>query len=145
MSKVRNETYVRKKKQFEDEMEFEKNFMFVSAIKTYLIASIFLVGSLLLNFDFVTIPTFLSDEIMEIFNILLNSALIILFFFFAFVSMGNLQEVRGYILDWKGIMLLMFISVIQGMLDGWVVFVSLLGILGVLTYFYFLQGKIQHH
>jgi len=103
------------------------------------------VGSLLLNFDFVTIPTFLSDEIMEIFNILLNSALIILFFFFAFVSMGNLQEVRGYILDWKGIMLLMFISVIQGMLDGWVVFVSLLGILGVLTYFYFLQGKIQHH
>jgi hypothetical protein len=130
--------------QIDEQMEFEKKFMLVSAIKTYLIAALFLVGSLLLNLDFVTIPTFLSDEMMEIFTILLNSLLIIMFFFFALIAMGNMQEVRGYILDWKGILLLIFISIIQGFLDGWVIFVSGMGIILVITYLYFLQGKVQN-
>jgi hypothetical protein len=124
-------------------IEFEKKFMLVSALKTYIVCIIFLVLSLLFNLKIIEIPVANNETAVNIISALLKIVLVWGFFFFSVVSTGNLRELQGEVLDWKWLALITFMSVIQTILDGWVLFGVCVGITLMIVYIYFIQGKIQ--
>jgi hypothetical protein len=120
-----------------------KRAMFKATWITYLFAGICLVFSILLQLAVIDIPNPDDKTWLKVIIILLKGGLIILFFFFMFVSMGNMKELRGYIMTWKEMVFLLVISLFQTITDGYVLLVAVLGIIIVIAYFYFLQGKID--
>ncbi len=119
-----------------------KYFMFSSALKGFIVAGVFLVLSLLFNAELVPLFTE-SSTTFKIVNVLIRGGLIIGFFFFIFVSFVNLRELRGKVSEWQDIVLLAVISILQGILSGWVVLVALVGIILLVLYFWVLQVKVE--
>lgn len=120
-----------------------KQMMFSSSLITYMLAGVFLVFSILMNAKVLEIPNPDATTPLKVVDVLLRGGLIILFFFFMFVSMGNLKELRGYIMTWKEMLFLIIISLFQTITEGWALLTATLGIIIILVYFYFIQGKIQ--
>jgi hypothetical protein len=122
-----------------------KQKMFLSALITWIIAGIFLVFSILMSLEVIKIPNTDSSTGLKVLDVAIKSILIILFFFFMFISMGNLRELRGYIMNWKELIFLLIITLIQGVTDGWVFFISTVGVILIIIYFYLIQVKIAEH
>jgi len=150
-----------------------KSTMFSSTFITYGLAAIFLVISFIFNGSIISgwvqnvvesktvideggAPSFIyimdiiikSDEggapsFIYIMDIIIKSFSVILFFFFVFISVGNFQEYRGYIMTWKEMLGLFIISLLQVSTNFTIFFISTIGIIICIIYFYFLQGKIE--
>jgi len=155
MPKIQKEAKKRKEKvrDLESQKIQLKQKMFSSSVKTYLFAAIFLVVSFIFNGQLIskwveTVSTALGNDSGSIspivlLDLLIKSFSIILFFFFSFVSIGNWRELSGYILTWKEMTILLVFSLIQATTDGSVFIVSSIGIVIILFYMYFIQGKIE--
>ncbi len=114
--------------------------MFKSSIITYLLACAFFVLSLLFNGNFVNL-NFGDSTGAKVGIVLLKSLPVILFCFFLLVSVGNFQEMRGYVASWKEIVAIVLMSLFMGASGGWEFFTVFLGIVLVFTYMYFVQAK----
>ena len=155
MPKIQKEAKKRKEKvrDLETQKIQLKQKMFSSSMKTYLFAAIFLIISFLFNGQLIsqwveTVSTALGDESgaispIVLLDLVIKSFSIILFFFFSFVSMGNWRELSGYILTWKEMAILLVFSLVQATTDGSVFIISSIGIVIILFYMYFIQGKIE--
>ena len=155
MPKIQKEAKKRKEKvrDLETQKIQLKQKMFSSSMKTYLFAAIFLIISFLFNGQLIsqwveTVSTALGDESgaispIVLLDLVIKSFSIILFFFFSFVSMGNWRELSGYILTWKEMVILLVFSLVQATTDGSVFIISSIGIVIILFYMYFIQGKIE--
>ncbi len=132
-----------------------KSTMFSSTLITYVIAAIFLVISFIFNGSIISgwvqkiveaknvIDEGGSPSFIYIIDIIIKSFSVILFFFFVFISIGNFQEYRGYIMTWKEMLSLLIISLLQVSTDFTLFFITAIGITICIIYFYFLQGKIE--
>ena len=155
MPKIQKEAKKRKKKvrDLESQKIQLKQKMFSSSVKTYLFAAVFLIISFIFNgqlipkwVDIVSIALGADSGAISpivLLDLLIKSFSIILFFFFSFVSIGNWRELSGYILTWKEMTILLVFSLIQATTDGSVFIVSSIGIVIILFYMYFIQGKIE--
>ncbi|MHA1776222.1 MAG: hypothetical protein DRO88_11965 [Promethearchaeia archaeon] len=126
--------------------------MFNSAKISYILALVFFIISFLFNGILINPwvnlvenassaangPTFVG-----VLDILIKSLSIILFFLFGFISLGNLQELRGYIVTWKEMVVLIVLSLFQATINGTVFLISTIGVIIILVYFYFMQAKIS--
>lgn len=126
--------------------------MFKSAQLTYFLALGFFIISFLFNGLIITSWVEMVEEstsvadgptLLSILDIVIKSASIILFFLFGFVSLANFQELRGYIVNWKLMVLLVIFSLIQATINGTVLVISAFGIVLILIYFYLIQAKIS--
>lgn len=134
MSKINKENQLKKSKLNDDK------FAFKSVIRSTVLGGIFFIVSFLFN-----------GEILEIFdtNILLwniidsiiKVILILLFFIFMIISMGNYSELTGKPLNFKDIILLSVLSLIQAFRNPIVFTFTLVGLLILLTYLYLLQDN----
>ena len=155
MPKIQKEAKKRKEKvrDLESQKIQLKQKMFSSSIKTYLFAAIFLIISFIFNGQLIpqwvdTVSIALGADSgaispIVLLDLLIKSFSIILFFFFSFVSIGNWRELSGYILTWKDMTILLVFSLIQATTDGSVFIISSIGIVIILFYMYFIQGKIE--
>ena len=157
MPKIKNEKKIReeKLKQLEIRKVKVKNTMFSSTLITYGLAALFLAISFVFNGSIISgwvqkvveAKTFIDEgeapSFIYIMDIIIKSFSVILFFFFIFVSIGNFQEYRGYIMTWKEILVLFIISLLQVSSNFTTFFITTIGITICITYFYFLQGKIE--
>jgi len=155
MPKIQKEAKKRKEKvrDLESQKIQLKQKMFSSSVKTYLFAAIFLIISFIFNgqlipkwVDIVSIALGADSGAISpivLLDLLIKSFSIILFFFFSFVSIGNWRELSGYILTWKEMTILLVFSLIQATTDGSVFIISSIGIVIILFYMYFIQGKIE--
>ncbi len=129
-------------KQMKIEQAQKRSLMFKSTILTYILAAVFFTRSMLFNGRFIELD-FGESTGAAIGEVFLKAAIVVLFFFFALISIGNYQEMKGYVATWKELVLLIIISLLMAASKGTVFFASLLGIVLVLTYIYFLQGKTE--
>ncbi len=132
-----------------------KRSMFKSATLTYLLAAVFLVVSFLFNGLIISGWVTLVDEaaivvendegmpFIYIADILIKTISIIVFFFFSLVSVANYRELSGYIMSWKELLVLLILTLIQSTTSGLIFVISACGVVLVLTYMYFIQGKIK--
>ncbi len=128
-----------------------KKSMFDSAMLTFLIAALMLIISFLFNgkvlgFWVEKVDTAIeadSNTVFSILDIVLRTLSVILFFFFSLLSIGNLQELRGYVVTWKEMVMLLVLSLIQTTISGAVFALSFLGISLLLIYLYFVQGRTE--
>lgn len=126
--------------------------MFNSAKISYILALIFFIVSFLFNgllinpwVELVENATSAADgpTLLGVLDIIIKSVSIILFFIFGFISLGNLQELRGYIMTWKEMAILVVLSLFQATINGTVFLISTIGVIITLIYFYFIQAKIS--
>ncbi len=109
-----------------------------SGIISFYLAGIFFVISILFNSGIVTI--FMNQNLyLDIVDILIKTISIILFFLFLSVAVGNVEEINGKIFGWKKLTILIIISLIQSIRNGWVFLFSSLGIIILILYFWLVQ------
>ena len=106
-------------------------FAYRSVIISAILSGIFFIGSLFFNLKIITV--FLNQSLLwNLLNILIGTILILLFFFFMIVSLGNYKELVGNPISWKEILLIILFSLGQSILNLWVFILSFLGIIFIL-------------
>ena len=135
-----------KKRDIESQKAKLKLKMFKSSRTTYFITISCLIISFIFNGNILANETgwgSSSSTAISVLDIIIRSLSVILFFFFGMISVANWQELRGYVMTWKEMAVLLILSLIQTTIKGNVFLISLIGISLVLTYLYFVQGKIE--
>ena len=130
---------IKKENQKKEILNVEK-FAYRSVITSAIFAGIFLVISILFNGGFIT--SFMNINIIfTSIDILIKVLAIILFFFFILASIGNYKELTGKPVNYKILIVLFILSVVQGFRNEWVFSLSFIGLILVLIYFYILQDR----
>jgi hypothetical protein len=94
--------------------------------------------SLLFNLEIITI--FMNQGIFwNIIDISIKVIVILLFFLFMIISIGNYKELIGKPLDWKELLLLLVFSIGQTILNSWVFIFTTFGLVIILIYLYIIQ------
>src|SRR4030042_1532975 len=127
--------YVAQKEGKKREGISEIGLMYKSSVKTYIVAIIFLVLSIIFNMELV--PITFGPEHDTLFKILVygfRGVFVIGFFLFAFISWGNLMELRGGLMGLKEIIILIVISLMQTVRNPYVFLAASVGIFGVCIY-----------
>ena len=116
--------------------------MYKSAGITYFLTLIMLTLSVLFNGEY--IPLNFGDSTGAKIGAGIVKALPVIFFFFlALVSVGNYQEMRGYIATWKELTGIFILSILLATSDKIAFLSALIGILLMLTYLYFIQPRAE--
>ena len=117
-----------------------ENFAYKSVVLSAVLAGIFLLISVLLNGEILTF--FISDiTIIYVVGIILRVIIILLFFIFMMISIGNYKELSGKPLDFKFVILIFIFSLAQGFRDPIVFFFSFVGLIFLLVYIYLIQER----
>ncbi|NHJ24386.1 MAG: hypothetical protein EAX89_07420 [Candidatus Lokiarchaeota archaeon] len=121
-----------------EKQDFNDKFAFKSVIISAIIGGLFLIISILVNGEIIII--FINDNLVfQIFDIIFKVVLILLFFIFMMVSIGNYKELTGKPLDFKLVIVVFAISLIQGFRNPLVLFFSLVGLVFLVIYMYLVQ------
>jgi len=116
----------------------DERFAFRTVILSAVLSGVILIASVLFNGDIIKIS--MGDNILiNFFNISFKVILILLFFVFIMISIGNYKELTGKPLDFKIVIILFIISLIQGFRNPLVVFFSFIGLICILIYMYLVQ------
>jgi hypothetical protein len=116
----------------------DENFAYKTVLLTAILSGIFLFISLLFNAQIITI-FMVENTIWFYIDIFIKVLIILLFFLFSIISIGNYKELSGKPLDFKLVFLLFILSLIQAFRNPWVFGFTFLGLLVIIAYFYFIQ------
>jgi len=116
----------------------DENFAYKTVLLTAILSGIFLFISLLFNAQIITI-FMVENTIWFYIDIFIKVLIILLFFLFSIISIGNYKELSGKPLDFKLVFLLFILSLIQAFRNPWVFGFTILGLLVIIAYFYFIQ------
>jgi hypothetical protein len=114
------------------------NFAYQTVIRSVILAGLFLVLSFIFNGEIIKIYDGTND-ILIILVAVFKVSLILIFFIFSVISIGNYKELSGKPLNLKDILLLCAISLIQAFRDPIVLVFTLFGLGILLVYFYISQ------
>ena len=156
IKKDRMENQTARRKKMAQDKTVLKYKMYRSSVLTYLLAVVFLAISFLFNGKLLTAwvskvdgtATIDSSPTFVILDVAIRSISVILFFWYTLVSVGNWQELRGYILTWKEMTVILILSLFQTTINGTVFIISLIGISLILYFskrkdFLLMYGKIK--
>jgi hypothetical protein len=132
MSKIKKENQLKKNNITDD------SFAFKSVTRSIILSGIFFIGSIFFNGEIIE----LFDTSILLWNIIdsiIKVVFILLFFIFMIISVGNFKELTGKPLNFKDIILISFLSIIQAYRNPVVFTFTLLGLLILFVYLYFLQ------
>lgn len=143
MPKFKKETekVKKKKKKKISEDQFAYKSVKVSAV----LSAFFLVVSLILNgteyfFDGIFTQYVANETLWDIVDNVIKSAVIMLFFFFALVSIGNFKELTGKPASMKEMLLLIGLSLSQTIRIFWVFLITMIMLVIVLVYLSLVQS-----
>ena len=109
-----------------------------SVILSAVIGGILLIISILLNGEYLSL--FASEEFfLQTLDITVKVLVILFFFIFMTISIGNYKELTGKPLDLKLIVLILIFSLIQAFRDSIVFSFSLIGLLLIMVYMFLVQ------
>ncbi|NHJ21912.1 MAG: hypothetical protein EAX91_13275 [Candidatus Lokiarchaeota archaeon] len=136
MSKIRKDTA--KPESLKKEPMFVEKTAYRSVIFSAILGGVFLVLSVIINGEFVVI--FTSDELIWVsIDVILKILIILFFFIFMMISIGNYKELTGKPLDFKLILLIFILSLIQAFKNSTVFSFTFIGLLVLVIYFYVVQ------
>ena len=120
----------------------DDKFAYRTVIISCVLSIMFYVVSLLFNVIFVIIEISIFTNINILFDmldVLIKVVIILLFFLFMMISVGNYKELTGKPLDWKELLLLIVLSLGQTLLNLWVFTFTFIGLLVIIIYLYIVQ------
>lgn len=136
MSKIRKDTT--KSESIKRKPKFTAKAAYRSVILSGILGGVFLVLSIMLNGEFIII--FTSDDLLFVsIDTVLKVLMILLFFFFMMISIGNYKELTGKPIDFKIILVIFFLSLIQSFKNTIVFSFTLIGLLVIVVYLYVVQ------
>jgi hypothetical protein len=136
MSKIRKEST--KSESIKRKPKFIERTAYRSVILSGILGGLFLILSIFINGEIIVI--FTSDELLWAgIDITLKVLIILLSFIFMMISIGNYKELTGKPIDFKIILLLLFLSLIQAFRNSTVFSFTLIGLLVLVVYFYVVQ------
>ena len=136
MSKIRKDT--KKTESLKKEPIFVEKTAYRSVIISAILGGLFLVLSVIINGEFVVI--FTSDELIWVsIDVILKILIILFFFIFMMISIGNYKELTGKPLDFKIILTIFILSLIQAFKNSTVLSFTFIGLLVIVIYFYVVQ------
>ena len=136
MSKLRKDT--KKTESLKKEPIFVEKTAYRSVIISAILGGLFLVLSVIINGEFVVI--FTSDELIWVgIDTILKILIILFFFIFMMISIGNYKELTGKPLDFKIILTIFILSLIQAFKNSTVLSFTFIGLLVIVIYFYVVQ------
>ena len=118
--------------------KLDEKFAYKSVLLTAIISGMLLIISLLFNTQIITI-FMIENTIWFYIDIIIKILVILLFFLFSIISIGNYKELSGKPLDFKIVFLLFILSLIQAYRNSWVFGFTFLGLIVIIAYFYFVQ------
>jgi len=136
MSKIRKDTV--KSESPKRKSKFIEKAAYRSVILSGLLGGAFLALSIIINGEIIIV--FTSDELLWVsIDIILKVLIILFFFFFIMISVGNYKELTGKPIDFKIILLIFIISLIQSFKNSTVFSFTLVGLLVIVVYLYVVQ------
>jgi len=109
-----------------------------SVILSGILGGVFLVLSIMINGEYFII--FTSDELLWVsLDIIIKVIIILFFFFFMMISIGNYKELTGKPIDFKIILLIFLLSLIQSFRNSTVFSFTFICLLVIVVYFYVVQ------
>jgi len=125
---------VPKKKKSRSDEEFAYRTVIISTI----FSSIFLILSMLFNGGIITI--FNQQSLLwDTLDVLIKGGVILLFYFFTMISYGNYKELNGKPIEFKELLLLFLLALVQSSLHPYVFGFTLFGLFLLIGYFYLIQ------
>jgi len=135
MSKISKDT---KRKIYREKAKFIEKAAYRSVILSGILGGVFLVLSIMLNGEFIII--FTSDDLLFVsIDTVLKVLMILLFFFFMMISIGNYKELTGKPIDFKMILLIFILSLVQSFKNLIVFSFTLISLLVIVVYLYVVQ------
>lgn len=141
--KKKRGTRKKQKKKKRQKIEDLKAHLLLSASKAFLVGLGFLIASLLFNLEIVDLFGTPEETWLKVADVLVKGGCILGFFFFGLVALINTRELRGKVSEWQDLVLLSVISILQGVLSGWVVLTAVVGIVLILLYLWTIQVKLE--
>jgi hypothetical protein len=136
MSKIRKNNA--KSEAIKRKPKFIEKAAYRSVILSGILGGVFLVLSIVINGEFIVI--FTSDELLWVsIDIAIKVFIILFFFLFIMISIGNYKELTGKPITLKIILLILFLSLIQSFRNSTVFSFTLIGLLVIVIYFYVVQ------
>ncbi len=136
MSKIRKDTV--KSESPKRKSKFIEKAAYRSVVLSGILGGVFLVLSIILNGEIIII--FTSDDLLWVsIDIVLKILIILLFFFFMMISIGNYKELTGKPIDFKMVMLIFILSLIQSFKNSIVFSFTLISLLVIVVYLYLVQ------
>jgi len=136
MSKIRKDTV--KSESPKRKSKFIEKAAYRSVIVSGILGGVFLVLSIILNGEIVIV--FTSDDLLWVsIDTVLKVLIILFFFFFMMISIGNYKELTGKPIDFKMILLIFILSLIQSFKNSLVFSFSLISLLVIVVYLYVVQ------
>jgi hypothetical protein len=136
MSKVRKNKINTKKSR--NSSNYDEKFAYRTVISSVILAGISLIVSFLFNAEIIT---FFMDQglFLSIIDIIIKVLAILLFCIFMIVSLGNYRELVGKPLKLRSIIFIFLISLLQSFRNSIVFSFTLVGLLLLLIYLYFIH------
>ena len=116
----------------------DNSFAYKTVIRSVLLAGLFLAFSFIFNGEIIQIYEG-NNEFLTILDALFKVILIMLFFIFSIISIGNYKELSGKPLKLREILLLCLFSILQGYRNPLVITFTFFGLLIMIVYFYISQ------
>ena len=123
-----------------NDLKVNEKFAFKTVVLTAIISGVLLLISILFNTQMITI-FMVKNTIWYYFDIIIKVCVILFFFLFSLISIGNYKELSGKPLDFKIIILLFILSLIQAYRNSWVFGFTFLGLIVIVIYLYFVQDN----
>ena len=123
-----------------NDLKVNEKFAFKTVVLTAIISGVLLLISILFNTQMITI-FMIKNTIWYYFDIIIKVCVILFFFLFSLISIGNYKELSGKPLDFKIIILLFILSLIQAYRNSWVFGFTFLGLIVIVIYLYFVQDN----
>jgi hypothetical protein len=116
----------------------DDKFAYRTVIISCSLGLIFYIISLLFNFGIISIFRN-NNAFFALVEIFIEVAVILLFFLFMMISIGNYKELMGDPLNWKEFILLLILSLGQTILNFLVFIITFIGLILIILYFYLVQ------
>jgi hypothetical protein len=118
--------------------KLEEKSAFRSVILSAVIGGILLITSILLNGGYLTLFS-IENILFQTLNITIKVLVILFFFIFMTISIGNYKELTGKPLDLKFIAVIFVFSLVQSFRDSIVFSFSFVGLLLIIVYLFLVQ------
>jgi len=117
---------------------FNEKFAYKTVFKSVILAGFFFALSILFNMEIITFFVNLGG-LWFIIDIIIKIVTILLFFFFMVISIGNYKELTGRPLDFKLIILMFVLSLLQAFRNPIVFTFTFFGLAIIIIYMFFVQ------
>jgi hypothetical protein len=120
---------------------FKENFAFRSLLITTIIGIMCFLVSIFINLAEILSALLYQNFLFNVIEIVVRVSVILFFFFFMVVSLGNYKDLLGKPSDWKEMLFLFCLSLLQTIRNIYVFGLTLLGLIIILFYLYLIQEK----